>query len=86
MAGETHDRDQDATYRLEVEGSVGERWKEWFRADTIRRSGANSVLEVRVADQSELFGRLRRIHDLNIRLVSLTRIDTRSGPGRGEAP
>jgi hypothetical protein len=32
-----------------------------------------TVLEVRVVDQSELHGRLRRIHDLNLTLVSLRR-------------
>lgn len=67
-------------YRLEVEGSVTASWVAWFEAETIARAGANTVLEMRVADQGELHGRLRRIHDLNLRLISVTSI-VREKPG-----
>lgn len=62
-------------YEIEVEGQVGPRWRDWFQADAVLPRGDNSILQVRVADQSELFGRLRRIHDLNLRLIALTRVD-----------
>lgn len=62
-------------YRLEVAGRVGAAWSDWFEADRVVPSGANTLLRVRVADQSELYGRLRRIHDLNLRLVSLRQLD-----------
>ena len=75
MDAESQHTDGRLTYRLEVEGRIGARWRDWFEADTIRADGAATVLEVRVADQSELYGRLRRIHDLNLRLLSVTRID-----------
>lgn len=61
-------------YQLEVAGRVGPDWGAWFDADTVTPAGPNTLLEVRVADQSELYGRLRRIHDLNLRLVSLRRL------------
>lgn len=73
-AGNRSQDDGKLTYRLEVEGRVGARWSAWFEADAIRAAGPNTVLDVRVADQSELYGRLRRIHDLNLRLVSAARI------------
>lgn len=61
-----------ALYRLEVDGPVPASWADWFEADAIVSVGAHTALEVRVTDQSELYGRLRRIHDLNLRLVSVT--------------
>lgn len=66
------DHTDGALYRLEIGGSVAASWIDWFEADTITPLGENTVLEVRVSDQAELYGRLRRIHDLNLRLVSLT--------------
>jgi hypothetical protein len=60
-------------YRLEIGGAVDGRWADWFGADSVRTRGDTTVLEVRVADQSELYGRLRRIHDLNLKLISVTR-------------
>lgn len=51
-------------------------WAGWFGADLLAPEGENSVLEVEVADQAELYGRLRRIHDLHLTLISLQVIDT----------
>jgi len=63
-------------YRLEIGSAVDGRWADWFGAETVRAEGDTTVLEVRVADQSELYGRLRRIHDLNLKLISVTRVPT----------
>lgn len=79
-----HDRGRSdgRVYRLEVEGRIGQRWSGWFDADTIRVAGDRTILEVKVADQSELYGRLRRIHDLNLRLIAVTRLEPDSDPDR----
>jgi hypothetical protein len=73
-----HDEISDAEsvlYRVEVAGALAASWPEWFAADAGRTTGKNTVLDVRVADQAELLGRLRRVHDLNLRLISVTRIE-----------
>lgn len=75
-----------ARYRLEVAGRVAAGWAEWFEADTIRPAGEHTVIEIEVSDQSELFGRLRRIHDLNLRLRSVTRLPTTDARAHFEAP
>lgn len=67
--------DTSLRYTLEVAGHVGSGWGAWFEADRVLSSGASTLLVIRVADQSELYGRLRRIHDLNLRLVSLRRLE-----------
>lgn len=73
MSGRRQDRSRDTVlYRLVVAGRLEESWLEWFSADVVDPGDEETVLWVRVADQSELFGRLRRIHDLNLTLLRLT--------------
>jgi hypothetical protein len=62
-------------YRVEVAGALAATWPEWFGADAVRTLGENTVLDVRVADQAELLGLLRRVHDLNLRLISVIRVE-----------
>ena len=62
-------------YRVEVAGALAVSWPEWFAADAVRTAGENTILDIRVADQAELLGRLRRVHDLNLRLISVTRVE-----------
>lgn len=67
--------DRETTlYRLEVVGRVDPSWIGWFDADTLTTVGENTILDVRVTDQAELYGRLRRIHDLNLELLGLSRV------------
>lgn len=63
--------------RIEVLGSMGNGMARWLEATPVEVDGRITVLEVQVVDQSELFGRLQRIHDLNLTLVSFRRIDHR---------
>jgi hypothetical protein len=60
-----------AAYRLVVAGPVGDRWAEWFGADSVVSASDTTEIVVRVADQAELFGRLRRVQDLNLQLLEL---------------
>lgn len=84
---EHRNRDQNGKegllYRLEVQGAVRPDWSRWFGADTVTPAGPNTVIRVRVVDQSDLYGRLRRIHDLNLQLVSVQRMD--EGRGASES-
>jgi hypothetical protein len=54
-----------------VHGRVGEGWREWFGADALRPGDTTTEIVVRVADQAELLGRLRRVVDLDLQLVEL---------------
>jgi hypothetical protein len=66
---------ESVLYRVEVAGALAASWPEWFAADAVRTAGKNTILDLRVADQAELLGRLRRVHDLNLRLISVTRVE-----------
>ncbi len=61
-------------YRLVVEGQLGSEWRDWFAAETVQTDEETTVIELRIRDQAELHGVLRRVHDLHLRLVSLTRV------------
>jgi hypothetical protein len=60
-----------AVYRLVVAGSVGDRWADWFGADSVVSRPSTTEIVIRVTDQAELFGRLRRLQDLNLQLLEL---------------
>lgn len=79
MSARRREADTSLRYRLEVAGRVDPGWSSWFEADTVTPGDCTTLLELRVADQSELYGRLRRIHDLNLRLVSLRRLESEEG-------
>ena len=60
-----------AAYRFIVAGRIGDQWAEWFGADSVVSGSGTTKIVVRVADQAELFGRLRRLQDLNLQLLEL---------------
>ena len=62
-------------YRMELEGELPPEWAAWFGARSMVTVAGRTQLEFEVADQAALYGVLRRVHDLHLQLVSLTRID-----------
>jgi hypothetical protein len=62
-------------YRIEVKGSLDERWSDWFDGFAITHSGENAtVLLGTVRDQGMLHGLLAKIRDLGLPLVSVLEI------------
>jgi hypothetical protein len=49
-------------------------WAGWFDCIDFRSVGDRTVLEIEVLDQAQLHSVLRRVHDLNLRLVSVARV------------
>ena len=46
--------------------------------------GPTTILHLRVVDQSDLYGRLRKIHDLNLQLVSVQEVEGERSRKAGE--
>lgn len=65
------DRGATTAYRIVVEGRIGAHWGDWFGADVVIPGEETTELRIRVADEAELHGRLRRLRDLRVRLRSL---------------
>lgn len=81
-------RADGSAYRITVASRVGESWERWFGADAIRPGDDTTEIVVRVADQAELFGRLRRVQDLNLRLLEVVLLapDPSEEPDPGPRP
>jgi hypothetical protein len=63
------------TYRLEVQGHLGDLTSHSFPRMRIRYKNGNTLLVGPVRDQAELTGLLQRFSDLGLNLVSVTALD-----------
>ncbi len=62
-------------YRIRLKGHLDARWLDWFDGVTITpEAGGDTVLTCVVADQSALFGVLRKVRNLGIPLIAVNRI------------
>lgn len=59
------------TYRLVVEGELGDAVGSSFAGMSVRRNNGNTVLVGAVRDQAELYGLLSRCLSLGLTLVSV---------------
>ena len=74
MSG-THDPDELTIYQIRVKGHLGQQWTDWFGglAITLEANG-DTLLIGPVADQSALYGLLKKVRDLGMPLVSVNRL------------
>ena len=68
-----------AVYRIKVNGVLDRKWSDWFNGVTITCESASDGSPVTtltgVADQARLRGILSKIWDLNLTVISVTRVD-----------
>jgi len=70
-------KDQDgqpAVYQIKMQGRLDESWSGWFDGMTVASDSDTTTLTGAVADQSALRGILNKLWDLNLALISVTRI------------
>jgi hypothetical protein len=69
-------------YEIKLEEPLAPSWSEWFGNFTITLLGhEGTLLTGCVQDQTELHRILKRIRDLNLTLISISRIDEDGTPG-----
>jgi hypothetical protein len=86
----TGGRSDPSRYEIRLGGHLEARWAVWFDGMTLSRTGDGStVLTGPVVDQAALHGLLRRVRDLGLPLLAVTRLDpdqphtpTSARPGR----
>jgi hypothetical protein len=62
-------------YEIRVEGSLADRWSDWFGGLAIcDEPTGETKLSGPLPDQAALFGVLARIHALNLTLISVNRL------------
>ncbi|GAA1871556.1 hypothetical protein GCM10009836_60480 [Pseudonocardia ailaonensis] len=71
-------------YEIHLEGRLDARWADWFDGMALTTTARGTTLRGPVADQAALHGLLRRIHDLGLPLLTVTRLDV--PPNRRTSP
>ncbi len=71
------------SYEIRVEGYLPGGWSDWFGGlDVESEPGGDTILSGHLPDQAALHGVLARIRDLNLKLVSVSRLEDDSHSGR----
>ena len=74
---------QPPVYQIRITGQLGPRWSDWFDDLSITlEANGDTLLTGPVVDQAALHGLLRRVRDLGLPLLSVTRLK----PGCADAP
>jgi hypothetical protein len=71
------DPDQPLVYQIRLQGHLGRNWTDWFGDVTITlEDNGETLLTCPVVDQAALHGLLRKVRDLGLPLISVTRTQT----------
>ena len=69
------DPGQPMVYQIRIKGHLGRQWADWFGGLTITlESNGETLLTGSVVDQAALHGVLRKVRDLGMPLLSVTRV------------
>jgi len=69
--------DTPRSYEFRLEGHLAKRWSIWFDGLAIHHDPCGeTIMTGLVTDQAALFGVLTKIHDLNLILISVRRLDS----------
>ena len=70
-------------YQIRIQGHLGREWSDWFEGLTLtREANGETLLTGPVVDQAALHAVLRKVRDLGMPLLSVTRVK----PGQSEGP
>ena len=76
------DPSQPVIYQIRLEGQLGPQWTAWFAGWTLTLAdNGDTLLTGPVVDQAALHGLLRKVRDLGLPLLAVTRIE----PGKADA-
>jgi hypothetical protein len=65
-----------APYEIRVRGQLGPAWSDWFTGLRVTLDDNGDTLLAGLLDQAALHGVLRRVRDLGMPLLSVTRINS----------
>jgi hypothetical protein len=67
--------DQPMVYQIRINGHLGRQWTDWFEGLSISlEDNGETLLSGTVVDQSALHGLLKKVRDLGMPLISVTRV------------
>ena len=63
------------TYQIRLQGHLGPQWSDWFEGLTVELlEDGETLLTGQVVDQPALHGLLKKVRDLGLPLLSVTRV------------
>ena len=69
------DYHEPGLYEIRIKGHLDDKWADWFEGLTITREvNGETLLTGPVVDQAALHGLLRKVRDLAMPLLSVTRV------------
>lgn len=72
-----NDPGQPTVYQIRIKGHLGPQWTDWFGDVTITlEDDGDTLLTGPVVDQAALHGLLRKVRDLSLPLISVTRVES----------
>ena len=76
------DHHEPERYEIRIKGHLDDKWADWFEGLTItREDNGETLLTGPVVDQAALHGVLRKVRDVGMPLLSVSRVE----PGQAEA-
>ncbi len=76
------DPGQPLVYQIRIKGHLGRQWTDWFGGLTITlEDNGDTLLTGPVVDQAALHGLLKKVRDLGMPLLSVSRVT----PGQADA-
>jgi hypothetical protein len=71
------DPSQPIVYQIRIAGHLGDQWSAWFEGMTIiPENNGDTLMTGPVVDQAALYGLLRKVRDLGLPLLSVTRVNS----------
>jgi hypothetical protein len=69
------DTESNGIYQIRVRGHLGAQWADWFEGLTVTlEDNGDTLLTGAVKDQATLHGLIKKVRDLGMPLISVTRI------------
>ena len=67
--------DKPELYKVHIQGILDSVWTEWFDCLQISHTSSESILTFIIQDQSALHGLLAKIRDMNLKIISINKVD-----------
>ncbi len=76
MSSEKSNSRQVNIYKVRIKGHLGSQWTDWFEGLTITlEENGETLLTGPVVDQAALYGLLKRVQDLGMPLLAVSRVE-----------
>lgn len=84
-AGNESNEVQPEFYEIRLQGILDPVWSEWLECTDVSHTANETILSCVIQDQTALHGLFAKIRDLNLLLISVTRVESDSNRKDGDS-